>query len=740
MLKEWVTEIGTGQISFKKFKVPYIVPEFEVIIDDSLGFILYVYGWMLPEDHEIYTTYRRSMRNITVSNLLREIVDIWKVCTSTGRSVLTANATLHVIPFHSDHLKEPSMSPFHSESTVRARDCRVLCSEDEMCPCCKEVSKQQQYVTNKKRKHEVTPAKLKAPVSATSPQRIKVTLQQHRLKCAQLEKEITAMRQELSRASVQVSEHLSRDLLDLMSSYSPNMSPFMKLFWDQQQKAMQRSSKGARFHPMIIRFASSVASASGACYDKFRHILRLPSRRTLRDYKNYIRPQRGINHEVVQELIEQTEHLFDHQRYIVLGFDEMKIQNNLVWDKHTGELIGYVDLGDPNVNYVAMEPAEIATHMLTFFLRGLSSTLKFSFAHFATSGVSSEVLMPIFWRAVAVLELTCNLWVIAAVCDGATPNRIFFGMHKQIDGNAGKSVTYRAVNLYARHRFIYFLSDAPHLLKTARNCLFSSGRGKNVRYMWNDGFDIIWPQINKMYEEDKATGLHLLPKLTIEHIELKSYSKMRVNLAAQVLSSTMAAVLREFGPPEVAGTAMFCEMFDKFFDCLNVRSTKEGERKRKEFLMPYASVSDARFSWLENDFLGYLSDWDENVNRGQGDFTSDERARMFISKQTYDGLKITVYSFIEAAKFLLSEGCEFVLSERFCQDLVEEYFGVQRKLGQRSDNPDVRTFGYNDNVVRIQRVIDSSGTGNCCGRLRSKRGEWVDVIDDKLPKRKRKKS
>ena len=26
--------------------------------------------------------------------------------------------------------------------------------------------------------------------------------------------------------------------------------------------------------------------------------------------------------------------------------DEMKIQESLVWDKHTGELIGFVDLGD----------------------------------------------------------------------------------------------------------------------------------------------------------------------------------------------------------------------------------------------------------------------------------------------------------------------------------------------------------------------------------------------------------
>ena len=36
---------------------------------------------------------------------------------------------------------------------------------------------------------------------------------------------------------------------------------------------------------------------------------------------------------------------------------------------------------------------------------------------------------------------------------------------------------------------------------------------------------------------------------------------------------------------------------------------------------------------------------------------------MFISQQTYKGMKTTVNALIEVAKFLLSEGCEFVLSE-----------------------------------------------------------------------------
>ena len=42
--------------------------------------------------------------------------------------------------------------------------------------------------------------------------------------------------------------------------------------------------------------------------------------------------------------------LSKQERYVVLLMDEMKIQEDLVWNKHTGELIGYVDLGDPEAD------------------------------------------------------------------------------------------------------------------------------------------------------------------------------------------------------------------------------------------------------------------------------------------------------------------------------------------------------------------------------------------------------
>ena len=95
---------------------------------------------------------------------------------------------------------------------------------------------------------------------------------------------------------------------------------------------------------------------------------------------------------------------------------------------------------------------------------------------------------------------------------------------------------------------------------------------------------------------------------------------------------------------------------------------------------------------------------------------------------------MTVRSVIEATKFLLQEGTEFVLTERFCQDPVEEYFGNQRKLGRRSDNPDIRTFGYNANTIRIQRSV-SCESGNTRGR-KDKCRAWEQVTDAKLPCRK----
>ena len=43
-----------------------------------------------------------------------------------------------------------------------------------------------------------------------------------------------------------------------------------------------------------------------------------------------------------------------------------------------------------------------------------------------------------------------------------------------------------------------------------------------------------------------------------------------------------------------------------------------------------------------------------------------------------------------------------ILSERFCQDDLENYFGKQRAIGRRCDNPTVRDFGSNAITIKSQ--------------------------------------
>ena len=120
------------------------------------------------------------------------------------------------------------------------------------------------------------------------------------------------------------------------------------------------------------------------------------------------------------------------ERYIVLVFDEMKVQEILVWDKTTEELIGFVDLGDTDLNYATLQNAQLALHILVFTIKSTENLLSYSFAIFARNTLTSNQLYPVFWKAVSISEMTCNLKVIDIVADGASTNHKFFRMHKVI--------------------------------------------------------------------------------------------------------------------------------------------------------------------------------------------------------------------------------------------------------------------------------------------------------------------
>lgn len=206
----------------------------------------------------------------------------------------------------------------------------------------------------------------------------------------------------------------------------------------------------------------------------------LPSQRTLRDYTYYFRTTTGFSTEGDKQLMaaakidKPTE---EWERCVCIVMDEMYIKEDLVYNKHTGALVGFANLGDTNEHLLRFqhmiegsqkcEEQTLAKTMFVLMIRGLFSKLQFPYAQFAFHSVTGDQLFDPFWEAVYRLE-RIGFKVLAATADGASTNRHLFKLH----GTTAKAgeIPYKVPNPYSvDKRFLFFFSDPPHLLKTVRN-------------------------------------------------------------------------------------------------------------------------------------------------------------------------------------------------------------------------------------------------------------------------------
>lgn len=118
-----------------------------------------------------------------------------------------------------------------------------------------------------------------------------------------------------------------------------------------------------------------------------------------------------------------------------------------MYNKHTSQIIGLVNLGNTEQQLLALEQEErgtgsrVATHGLQFMVRGGGIWSDYPVSYFATSSLSAEVI--------GAVEST-GLKMMIVTADGAFQNRKFFRMHRDPSGsNVSNGITYKAINIYA---------------------------------------------------------------------------------------------------------------------------------------------------------------------------------------------------------------------------------------------------------------------------------------------------
>ncbi|XP_071855332.1 uncharacterized protein [Apostichopus japonicus] len=675
-----------------------------------------------------------------VESFLTKVKDIG---ISEGNGDVFDEAEVNTVKFKNFNVEQYIAKDGKTSMTVRHSQCKLLCNPStQRCDLCNHYRTALYVKRNRLRGTVGNPTNLTSHVRndlLSSPQK--------KLKLKLLERKKDSLCTTISKLEDQIKRIFEvegikldheKDLFlkgifmneedSMKSKIKPGSPQF--LLWEQQKNNLMKPSNRWRWHPEIIKWCVAVHGKSPAAYNLIRQsgFLTLPSLKTINKYIHFCKSGVGFIPEVFQKVSSEIGPTTgDISENVTLILDEMKIKSGLVFSGSSGRLVGFTDTG-PIKNMLDYferrfkgetnsKKLPLASHVLVLMVRSIFGTIKAPIAYFTTCELKGDDLFPIVWRCIRHLELF-SIRVRAIIADGASPNRKFFKLHETVTDDG---LTYYTQNPFRERERIYFFCDVPHLLKTTRNNWENSGCNSKSRMLRFQGKEIRWSHLLSLQEWDQqlnaqAPGLRFVHKLTYEHMNLTPSLRMRVYLAAQVLSKTVANAIESMGRDEMASTVHFINKLNDWFDCLNVANVTQHIQSKNPNLAPYRSIDDERLKLLEDDFLGFLSEWNTEAQEATD-----------VPRETYAGHQITVKSFVQLTKELLqTPGVKYILSEKCSQDPLEEYFSKQRGCGGRNENPTVEQFGHNalSLMVASSKAI-SSLRSNCRKRPREEEADCL---------------
>ncbi|KAJ3646534.1 hypothetical protein Zmor_024118 [Zophobas morio] len=439
-----------------------------------------------------------------------------------------------------------------------------------------------------------------------------------------------------------------------------------------------KNSKGRRYsqHWLLLCLLMHIRSPGGYKFIRNMNILPLPTPKTIRSYLRLVDTKCGFDKNFFQLLKKKLEKKRPFQRHAVLLFDEMQPISETMNTKKKATTIN-----------------EKASHALVFMIQAIGDSYTQPIGVFASKGpVDGTTIAQLVIKAIILLE-KAGVYIHGLVCDGAQTNRKAWS----IVGVNGNQVSFR--NSFEHpltpERKVFVFSDTPHLIKTIRNRLFNNGA---LRVIWISPEDdsIKWEHFCVMHEEELKlpANLRACPKITNNHVNLSNTGKMRVKLATQIFSKSVADGLKLYmtqGTPRLQdclATSQFCLKINNMFDSLNRKIPAHGVRPGSK---DYYTIIEDSIRWL--------NDWEDNYKSGKIDSSE------FLTKNTAEGLHVTLHSAL----------C------KINQDSLEKFFGTIRLAGGQNDHPATPTFLQLYKLLSVYSLLKPPKYGNC------------SVTEDKAP-------
>ena len=451
-----------------------------------------------------------------------------------------------------------------------------------------------------------------------------------------------------------------------------NLATFIRM----QLKLHKKKKHGRRYSPQLKSLAISIYHASGKAYRLLSKLFILPSKASLHRYI----PKMPNNTGISQAALKLIEKMRPQDRLCTLCMDEISLKTNLTYNLPEDKIIGLEDFGG------CYRTNKVATSALVLLIRSISGKWKQPIGYYLANGTCpTNIMEDVMKEAIDKLE-GIGLDIVVVMSDQGSN---FYSLAQRLQVSPEQP-------WFIHNNTTYFLVfDPPHLIKSVRNNLMKY----SLRFDQNVAK---WKDIEVVFEKDSSLPIRSTPKLTEKHIHPNNFQKMKVKLATQVMSHTVAAAICMYVslgllPPTAMGTAELIEKFDSVFDCVN-SSTSHSTKKLK------CAISDqtTHIAFMK-EAMGFI----KRVQVMQGNVNVTGRIKCL------KGWLITLNAIILIWEHLKTKhNFKFLLTRRLNTDPLENFFGTIRQQGGNSDNPTPVQFSSAFRKLFFSTFLTSS-TGNC---------------------------
>ncbi|KAJ8914634.1 hypothetical protein NQ315_015372 [Exocentrus adspersus] len=353
-----------------------------------------------------------------------------------------------------------------------------------------------------------------------------------------------------------------------------NFTPFQQRFFACQLRNIKTKPKARNYTTDEKLDALLLWKSSPGTYKLLNRIgFNLPTTATLRKLLRQIPLSPGISQVVFNGLASKVRKMTNGEKLCM--FDEMAIQPHLDYDLNKDSVVGF-EKGTKN----------IADHATVFMIRGIFKKWKQPVGYMFHS---FSMPAPTIVRHLKELVVKCEnigLNIIASVCDQGTNNvkaiSMLFEESKRKQILLGQEPSESEV-LCNKSSFVP-LFDPPHLLKSIRNNLLTKDLLFTV-----DGTRkrASWTHIEHAYNIDKSNNIRMMRKIHDLHVVRHKIKKMKVSIAAQIFSATVASAIKYCALSGIKSTdglyqldisaldtAELLLIFNNLFDSVNGSSAK----------------------------------------------------------------------------------------------------------------------------------------------------------------------